>query len=91
MALQELEQKIADEGFHRDNLLEFLRLLPTNSGPEILATFDEYIGQFESAGVELDQDFIDRVRNDINRFGRVQPETIQGAPERPHIVLGQQS
>lgn len=84
--LADIEIDLPLNGLGLESVLDFVRLLPTSDPlvvKEMIQGFVERNREFTS----VDDTILNRIYNDLDIHGRIQPETIQGLPPRPNISL----
>lgn len=91
--LSDIEDEIGETGLNREQVLDFVRLLPSSDVRVVKPMIEAWSGQMRDAGVEVDEKFITRVLADFEEHGRLLPTTIEGLPahrnatlERPKIM-----
>jgi hypothetical protein len=86
--LSELEDTLGETGLVHEKLLEFVRLLPSNDVATVQPMLKTWADSIRAAGVEVDEQWLQRILNDLSAHGRILPETIMQAPARPDVTLG---
>lgn len=90
--LTTLEKKVYNRGhIDREHLLEFLTLLPTSDGQQIVEEVKSWLEKLHNDSkfdkVTFPQGDIDAIIGDLDSYGRVQPETILSFKERSNRTL----
>lgn len=89
MNLSDLESKVAVDGLTHEHMLDFFRIMPTSASDAILPTFETWTDNLRDAGVEIDEDWYNRMIADWMAHGRLSYETLILAPPLNIIQIGQ--
>ena len=93
MQLSDIETNIYNQGsLNRDDLFNFLSLLPTSDQTAINTAVTEWLQKLHNdqhySKVIFDDAAIARVVGDLGSYGRVTHETVIDAPPAPQVQLG---
>ena len=88
MKLPALESEIASDGLTHAHMLDFFRLFNTSASDTILPTFDYWVAQLREAGVTVEEDWYNRISNDLVMHGRISHETLIQAEPMKIIQIG---
>ena len=85
--LSEIEDQVGESGLNREQVLDFVRLLPSSDVLVVREMLDAWVSQLHEAGVEVDTRYIKRIASDFELHGRLLPDTIAGLPAQPVKTL----
>jgi hypothetical protein len=78
--LVEIEDVIGETGVTREQVLNFVRLIPSSDLNVIKPMIETWIGEMRATGVEVDEKYVARMLHDFEVHGRLLPDTIDGLP-----------